>query len=174
MAVEQYRGKTVDELIEEMDAAWQRLMDTMSSRPVDDFSTKRDAVGWTSLDHMAHISVWERSVLEPMQGGSRHEALGVTDEQFATMGFDELNEIIRTQTRGHTYEQVMADARQVHEDLVDAVRGASVEELWKPTTELCPDQREQAKSRPFMEILMSDGCEHFDEHRGYIEKILAS
>ena len=174
MAVEQYQGKTVDELIEQMEAAWQRLMDTMASRPVDAYTTNSDPAGWTALDHMAHVSAWERSVLSPLQGGTRHEALGLTDEQFAEPGFDEMNEIIRAQTQGHTYEQVMADARQVHEDLLDAVRSASVEELWQPTTELCPDQREQAQSRPFMEILMSDGCEHFDEHRGYIEKILAS
>jgi len=174
MAVEQYRGKTIDGLVEEMDAAWQRLMDTMSAHPVEAYTAKHDPAGWTALDHMAHVSAWERSVLEPLQGGSRHEALGLTDDQFATMDFDEMNEIIRAQTRGHTYEEVMADARQVHEDLVDAVRSASLEELWESTTELCPDQREQARSRPFMEILMSDGCEHFDEHRGYIERILAS
>lgn len=174
MTVEQYRDKTIDELIEEMEAAWQRLMDTMSAHAREAYTGNRDPAGWTALDHMAHVSVWERSVLAPLQGGTRHEALGLTDEQFTSMGFDEQNEIIRTQTEGHTWEQVMTDARQVHEDLIAAVRGSSSEELWKPTTELCPDQREQATSRPFMEVLMSDGCEHFDEHRGYIEKILAS
>lgn len=174
MAMGQYQGRTIDELIMEMEAAWQRLIDTMTSRKVEAYSTHRDPAGWTALDHMAHVSVWERSVLAPLKGGTRHEALGLTDEQFVHMGFDEQNEIIRAQTEGHTWEQVMAEARQVHEDLIEAVRRSSIEDLWKSTSELCADQREHSQERPFMQVLMSDGCEHFDEHRGYIEKILAS
>jgi hypothetical protein len=35
------------------------------------------------------------------------------------------------------------------------------------------DTHEAARDVPFIEIVMSDACTHFDDHRGYIEKILA-
>src|SRR5690606_3652039 len=80
--VEQDRGKSIDDLLAEIDAAWQRLMATMTAHPEQDYVEKRDQVGWNALDHLAHVTAWERSALFPLQGKSRHEALGVTDEQF--------------------------------------------------------------------------------------------
>lgn len=168
-----HRGKSIDDLLAEIDAAWQRLMATMTARPEAEYTDKRDPVGWNALDHLAHVTAWERTALYPFQGKSRHEALGVTDEQFQ-LDFDPLNQIVREQTAGESYDDAMARARATHEELVTAVRGSDVEELWKPTRSLVPDTREQRREVPFIEILMSDGCEHFDEHREYIEKILAT
>lgn len=169
---ETHRGKSVDDLLGEIDAAWQRLMTTMTSRPKEDYSEKRDAVGWNALDHLAHVTAWERTALYPFKGMSRHEALGVTDEEFQ-LDFDPLNELVRKQTAGESWDDAMTRARATHEELVTAVRNSAVEDLWKPTRSLVPDTREQKRDVPFIEILMSDGCQHFDDHREYIEKILA-
>ncbi len=174
-----HRGKSIDQLLGEIDAAWQRLMETMTAHSKEDYETKRDDVGWTPLDHLAHVTAWERTVLFPLQGKTRHEALGVTDEQF-TQGedpldafFDGINQLVREQTVGDSYEKVMADARLVHDETIAAVRQASLDDLWKPSREMSPDTREAARDVPFIEILMSDACTHFDEHREYIAKILA-
>lgn len=172
MSLDQYRGKSVDELLAEIDAAWERLMATMTARPESDYTEKRDHVGWNAIDHLAHIAAWERSALYPLQGRSRHEALGITDEQLEA-DFDEINALVRSHTAGESYARAMTTAREVHAELVDAVNRADVETLWRPSRELSSDQREQARDVPFIEILMSDGCAHFDEHREYIEKILA-
>jgi hypothetical protein len=179
MSVDQHRGKTNDELLSEIDAAWQRLMNTMTSRPKEEYTTRRDDVGWTPLDHLAHVTAWERTVLFPLQGRTRHEALGVTDEQF-TQGedplddfFDGINQLVRDQTIGDSYEKVMADAREVHDQTVAALRQTTVNDLWKPSREMSSDTHEAARDVPFIEIVMSDACTHFDDHRGYIEKILA-
>ncbi len=175
---ETHRGKTIDDLLAEIDAAWQRLMTTMTSHPKAEYAEKRDAVGWNALDPLAHVTAWERSALYPLLGKPRHEGLGVTDEQFmidqVTQDFDPLNQIIRAQTVGESYDTAMDNARTVHAELVDAVRAADLDTLWKSGRELAPDANEQRRDVPFIEILMSDGCEHFDEHREYIEKILAS
>lgn len=169
---EVHRGKSIEDLLGEIDAAWQRLMTTMTAHPKAEYSEKRDAVGWNALDHLAHVTAWERTALYPFQGKSRHEALGVTDEQFQ-LDFDPLNQLVREQTTGESYDDAMSRARATHDELVSSVSNASVEDLWRPTRSLLPDTREQQREVPFIEILMSDGCEHFDEHREYIEKILA-
>jgi hypothetical protein len=167
--VEQYRGKTTDDLLAEIDAAWQRLMVTMTAHPERDYTDKRDAVGWNALDHLAHVTAWEKTALYPLQGTSRHEALGVTDEQFL-IDEDELNQLIRNRTANDSYDTAMANARAAHAELVAAVRATTVEELWQPTLALSPDTRQV----PIIELLMDDGATHVDQHRGYIEKILAS
>jgi predicted RNase H-like HicB family nuclease len=169
---ETHRGKTIEDLLAEIDAAWQRLMATMTAHPEADYVTKRDAAGWTALDHLAHVTAWERSALFPLRRTSRHEALGITDEQFL-MDFDPINALVRRQTTGESYASAMARARAVHAELVEAVRQADVEELWQPIRSLVSDTREQNRDIPYIELLMSDGCEHFDEHREFIEKILA-
>jgi hypothetical protein len=179
MDVDRYRGKSNDDLLSDIEESWSRLMATMTSHTEADYGTKRDPAGWTALDHMAHVTAWERSVLFPMRGRPRHEGLGVTAEEFHSveepaMNFNPLNEIVRAQTSGDSYETVMTDANKGHDKIVEAITSADIDDLWKPTTELCPDQREEGKSRPFMLILMSDTAEHYDEHRGYIEKILAT
>ncbi len=68
----------------------------------------------------------------------------------------------------------MAEACTVHEQVVAAVREVDLETLWRPTRELVSDTREARRDVPFIEALMSDACTHFDEHREYIEQILAS
>lgn len=173
MSIEQYRGKTTEDLLAEIDAAWQRLMATMTAHPPEAYTEKRDQVGWTALDHLAHLAAWERTVLYPLQGRTRHEGLGVTDEEFL-LDFDALNQIARERSPATSYDAVMADARKVHEDVVATVRAADVDTLWRPTRELSGDTREASRDIPFMEVLMSDACSHFDEHREFIERILAS
>jgi hypothetical protein len=165
---DQYRGKTTDELVSEIDAAWQRMLETMTSHPAEAYVTKRDQVGWTPLDHLAHVTAWERTALYPLKGVSRHEALGVTEEQFL-MDEDALNQIVRQQSAGDSWDVTMAKARAAHAELVETLRAAKVEDLWRPTLALSPDTREV----PVIELLMDDGCEHFDQHREYIERILA-
>ena len=170
MAADQYRGKTIDELIEMIDASWMRLMETMAAASESQTTEAADTRGWTVLDHMAHVTAWERSVLFPLEGKRRHEALGITEHEFK-QEIDPSNELIRAQTRDHPYEQVMSDAAHVHQSLVASVGSADVDGLWKSIAEVCPG--DSASERPFIEILMGDTAEHYDEHRGYIVTILA-
>ncbi len=169
MATEQYQDKTIDELLAQIDASWTRLMETMSAASEGQKTGAADPQGWTVLDHMAHITAWERSVLFPLEGKRRHEALGITEEEYK-QDIDTSNELIRTQTQGHAYEQVMSDAGQVHESLIAAVRSSDVETLRMPTSELCPG--DLAGDRPFLTVLMGDTAEHYDEHREWIGAIL--
>lgn len=176
-AEDRHRNRSIEDLLDEIDASWMRLMDTMRAAPPDRYSEVHDPAGWSALDHMAHITAWERSVLFPLMGRPRHEGLGVTDDEFATdeefaMNFDPLNEIIRQQTAGQSFEEVMESALREHQALVNMIDASDLDELWQPSSELCPDQREQHRELPFIVILMSDTSEHYDEHRGYIETLL--
>jgi hypothetical protein len=147
--------------------AWQRLMDTMSRAPKADYERKADARGWSALDHFAHVSAWERSRLTWLQGRPRFEGLGVTPDQFK-LGYDELNEIVRQQTAGQGYDQVMEVALSVHQATVDEIRTFD------------PDDVPRSGGIDTAEIadigaqLTENLADHYDQHREYIERILAS
>ncbi len=168
---DKYQGKTINELLAEIDASWTRLMRTMAAVSEGQKSEAADPQGWTVLDHMAHVTAWERSVLFPLHGKRRHDALGITEDEFR-QEIDTINELVRAQTRGHSFEKVMADAAEVHEPLMEAIQSSDLDHLWRSTAELCPG--DVADERPFIAVLMSDTAEHYDEHREYIRAILAA
>jgi hypothetical protein len=147
--------------------AWQRLMDTMSKASKTEYTRKTDANGWTALDHFAHVSAWERSRLTWLQGRPRFEGLGVTSEQFK-LGYDELNEIVRDQTKGQGYDEVMGAALSVHQAMVDEIRTFD------------PDDVPRSGGISTAEIadigaqITENLTDHYDQHREYIEEILAS
>jgi uncharacterized damage-inducible protein DinB len=147
--------------------AWQRLMDTMSKAPQDAYTRKQDANGWTALDHFAHVSAWERSRLTWLQGRPRFEGLGVTPKQFE-LDYDALNEIVREQTRGQGYDEVMRDALSVHQAMTEEIRTFD------------PDDVPRSGGIDTAEIadigaqITENLTDHYEEHREYIERILAS
>jgi hypothetical protein len=147
--------------------AWQRLMDTMSQAPKPEYSRKQDANGWTALDHFAHVSAWERSRLTWLQGRPRFEGLGVTPKQFQ-LGYDELNEIVRQQTHGQSYDEVMQAALSVHQAMIDEVRTFDPDDVPRSGG---IDTAEMADIGAQLTVNLT---EHYDEHREYIERILAS
>ena len=172
-----YENHSIEDLLQEIDAAWMRLMETMRAAPPERYGEVADPAGWTPLDHMAHVTAWERSVLFPLMGRPRHEGLGVTEDEYGSdaeqaMDFDPLNELIRQQTTGMGFEEIMEHALREHQALVNMIDASDLDELWQKTSELCPDQREQHRELPFIVILMGDTAEHYEEHRGYIEVLL--
>lgn len=163
MATDNPENISRDTLVDRIEQSWSALMGTMKSYPEVSYTAETDAAGWTALDHMAHVTAWERTWTYLLNGRPRHEGLGVTEEQFK-MGFDPLNEIVRVRTANHSYEQVLTDARENHEKLVEAVRSAKVDEL-------DIDQRDE----PSLNALLTENViEHYADHREYIERILAS
>ena len=146
--------------------AWTRLMNTMAKAPKDAYTRKTDPAGWTALDHFAHVSAWERSRLTWLQGRPRFEGLGVTSEQFE-LEYDPLNEIVREQTNGQGYDEVMEAALVVHQAMVEEIRTFDPDDVPRSggiTTEEIADIGAQ---------ITANLTDHYDEHREYIEKILA-
>ncbi|HYH13098.1 MAG TPA: maleylpyruvate isomerase N-terminal domain-containing protein [Thermomicrobiales bacterium] len=158
------RGQvSLDEVFDHIQNSWDQLMVTMSRASEEDYATKKDAAGWTALDHMAHVTAWERTWTFFLKGRPRHEGLGVTEREFG-MEYDPLNEILRARTANDSYEEVLTAARESHEALLAALRSADVERL---------DYDSQGGKS--LDALLTDNViDHYNEHREYIEKIFAS
>lgn len=166
MSDRQDGGRSVDEAMAELSAAWDRLMHVMTSWPEGDYTALRDAAGWTALDHLAHVSAWERSRTAWLRGRSRHEGLGVSIETFA-QDYDALNEAVRQQTEGQGYDEIMVAARTAHDQLLGAISDFdfSLVDQGGITTD---------EARRLGDELHENLSVHYDEHRAYIEDILGS
>jgi hypothetical protein len=157
---------TMHDALVEMQKAWKRLMNTMEREPKAAYSEKRDAVGWSALDHLAHVTAWERSRITWLEGRPRFEGLGVSSEEFK-LDYDDLNELVRQQTAGKGYDELMQEARRVHQAMVEAVRFFD------------PDDVPRAGGITAAEIadigqqLRENLTVHYDEHAEYIERILS-
>lgn len=156
-------GNDIEGLIDRIEAAWSELMSTMLAYPEVATTAKRDANGWTALDHMAHVTAWERSWTAFLQGEPRHVGLGVTEQEFS-MDYDSLNEILRARTANDSFEEVMTAAREGHEALIDALRNADLDRL----------DYETQGGRQIDVLLTENVIDHYNEHREYIEKILSA
>lgn len=158
--------RSLEDAMTELDAAWNHLMQVMTSWPEDDYTVLRDAAGWTALDHLAHVTAWERSRTAWLQGSPRHEGLGVSAETFGT-DYDTLNEAIRRQTAGQGYDDAMVAARTTHDRLLEAIRGFdfSVVDRGGITT---------VEAERLGDELHENLTAHYDEHRAWIEEILGS
>lgn len=147
--------------------AWDALMVTMSKAPEQAYTGKYDAAGWTPLDHLAHVTAWERSRRFWILGRPQYEGLGVSSGEFE-QGYDQLNELVRQQTAGTTYQQVMEDAQLVHRHMLDAIQSFDATAR-QDSGGITRDEADRLGS-----LLVENLADHYDEHRGYIETILAS
>ena len=158
---------SLDEAFDRIQASWDRLMVTMSRAPEEDYATKRDAAGWTPLDHLAHVTAWERSRRGWLLGLPRYEGLNVSEEEFQ-QDIDELNERVRQQTAGQSYRWIMEQANVSHQQALDTIQSfASFSQV--PLEGTTPEEIDNLGA-----LLVEHLADHYDEHREYIERILAS
>lgn len=156
-------GDSRNRLAERIEKSWSDLMSTMLAYPEVTYTAKHDQAGWTALDHMAHVTAWERTWTFFLKGRPRHEGLDMTEQEFS-MEYDPLNEILRSRTANDSFEEVLADARESHEALLAALRAADIERL---------DYDSQG-GKTLDSLLIDNVVDHYNEHREYIERILSS
>lgn len=156
-------GSSVEAIASRIEESWSALMATMTSYPEVSYTAETDPAGWTALDHMAHVTAWERTWTSFLTARPRHEGLGVTRQEFE-LGYDEINEILRARTANASYEEVLTDARESHEVFMETLRSVDVS-----TLDLTDQEGASLES-----VLNENIITHVDEHRDYIEKMLSS
>jgi hypothetical protein len=160
------------EALERMDASWARLTQYVNALDEQQLTERRDAVGWTAKDHLAHLTAWERSMVYLLQGKPRHEGLGVEESTYLDCGFDEINAAIREATRDLPLDDVLGELRSTHEQLRALVSSMSEEDLQQPYAYFLPNEPGRDDGQPILARISGNADGHFDEHLPYIEKIV--
>jgi uncharacterized damage-inducible protein DinB len=89
-----------DHLVRGIERARKELFAFLDSLPEERLTGPVDAVGWTVLDHLVHLTAWERSVVYFLRGRPRHQGLGVPEDLYLQHSEDEINAAVREAFEG--------------------------------------------------------------------------
>ena len=87
---------------------------------------------WSVKDVIAHLYEWEQMCLRWYEAGKRGETPKTPSDEFTWRQTPELNQQIYQKHRSRPLEEVMQMFRAAHQQMVDAVREMSEEELFAP------------------------------------------
>lgn len=160
---------TKQQVLTEMDRAWDDLQSTISGVDADDLTDRTDAAGWSAKDHLAHLSAWANSVLVMIrEGRPQHEGLGIDEATYETEGYDLKNEVVRQSRAGMSLPEVQTDLEHVYRELTRVLEGMSDEDLQRP----CSAFVQGGQDFEIIHKINGNTWSHLDEHRVYIERIL--
>jgi len=160
---------TMEEVFAYLAAARGRLMAVVEPRS-DAEVTRIGPEGWSVKDHLAHLAVWEGSMIAVLTGGDKAAALGVTPELLALPGYDEVNEVIRARWADLTRAEVETMLAATRQRLLTLLGGMTYDDLMRPYAAYSPGDPD--KTDPVAYWLAGNTWEHDDEHRPWIEGLL--
>lgn len=152
------------ELLARIEQGWGELQGAFASRS-DAELTAPGREGWSVKEHLAHVTFWERLLLESYLGGRPVSEVSEMDE--ATLrDMDGMNAVVAERSRARSLQEVMANSRAVHEALVAKLRSQPFEAWMRPRHADDPDER------PLMLWIAGNTYGHYGEHAEYIRGVL--
>lgn len=162
---------TLQELLRHMDTSWQALQATVDGASADDLVGKTDSAGWSPKDQLVNLDAWANSVLVMIRDGRpQWEGMCVSKELFDEDDSDRKNEEIREQHARTSLDEVRLSLAATHEAMLQALIELSDEGLHRPCNDFVPGSGDFEIAHK----VMGNTYMHYDEHREYIERILAS
>lgn len=162
---------TKPELQAALDRAWADLQRVIDAADTGEMMTKTDAAGWNVRDHLAHLAVWANGVIGMARDGRpQWNGLGLSRDRFDFEDIDGMNEEIRQRTIDWPLERTREQLAGTHAELARVVDSMSGNDLQKPCSAYVPDGQDFA----IIHKIDGNGPHHYDEHRVWIERILAS
>lgn len=162
---------TRDTLLARIDERWDalqsllgRLTPAQLEQPLGD--------GWSAKVHAGHVTAWERSLLALLRSGSRPAAMGLSEDDWASHDTDALNRTLAERTAPRPLEEVLAEHRATHAELMAQLRSMSQEDLERPYSDYQPDDLPH-NGNPVAGWVHGNTWDHYDEHIGWLEAGLA-
>lgn len=161
----------LQDILARMERSWADLQAVLGAAEPDDLVTKTDDAGWSAKDHLVNLDAWATSVLVMIRDGRpQWEGLGIDQDLFAEDGYDRKNEAIRQQAVDHSLEEVRSALAGTHEEFLRVLRGMTDDGIRRPSNDYVAGSGEFGIAHK----VMGNTYMHYDEHRAYIERILAS
>ncbi len=161
----------MNELNQRISVAWMALEDALDGLVEQQFSEVRDAHGWAIKDHLMNLALWERSIAMLLLGKPRHETLGVSEDDYLTLGHDGINAIIFETYRDRTAAEVLATLRSQHQETLDILNRFTWDDILRPYSHYLPDEPGDDRGEPILYWIMGNTAGHYDEHRAWIEAL---
>lgn len=148
------------------------LLALLDQLPPEQRDELRDPAGWAPKDHLAHLTMWERSMLYLLTRRPRHEGLGIERDLYLSHDVDAINDVIYHQHRDRDWESVRAGFDAVHGELLATLDEIRWEGLMRPYSYYAPDEPGDRGSDPVGYWIAGNTYYHYDDHRRWIEELL--
>lgn len=130
----------------------------------DDQLLASPAGGWSILDHLAHITAWEQSMVALLQHRSRHEGLGVDKTTYESHDVDAVNREIFNRNHDRPVGDVLDDFRRSHLQLLDVLDTLTDDDLQQPYSHFLPEEPGEETGEPIIGWIAGNTSHHYVEH----------
>ena len=149
--------------------AWAQLQQTLDTLSDQQMTERKDDVGWTVKDHLAHLIPWEQGMIALLKHEPRYQAMGVDVAQHEDE--DELNETLRAPYRSASLSDVRQRLRETHEALTAVVASLGPDDLFKTYSHYQPDEPGEDRGEPVLRWVIGNSSGHYLEHLPWIRQL---
>jgi hypothetical protein len=157
------------EFQEQLRDSWALLQQTLDSLTEEQMTERKDAVGWTVRDHLAHLIPWEKGMIALLKYEPRYAAMGVDVAQHEDE--DELNETLRAPYRSTSLTEVRNRLRETHDEMTAVVASLEPGDLFKTYSHYQPDKPGEESGEPVIRWVVGNSSGHYLEHLPWIQRL---
>lgn len=158
---------TKPELMARIHERWDALQAVLKTLDNEAMDAVR-ADGWSPKVHLAHITVWERSLLGLLRKQQRWEAMGIPQLLWDTHDTDAINGHVAEAASAADLAEVRKQSLATHVELMEHLESMSQEALEKPYSEYQPGDFPYSES-PVGGWVHGNTWDHYNEHIGWLE-----
>ena len=118
---------------------------------------------WSIKDNIAHISAWQRLLLDRLQAVRDNVDYHWPWNEDA--GDDEINEQFYQQNKARSIDDVLTEFRSLHQQVIEQVQAMSNEDLNRPLS--------WRDGNPIWPVIVGNTSEHYPDHMQVIQDWLA-
>jgi hypothetical protein len=156
-------------VVEPIERSWKELNSLVDSLGPDAL-TLTGPDGWAVKDHLIHIAAWEQSLLALLEGGDRHQAMGVGRDVDET---DAINAAVWAMHRNKTPQQALDYFHKTHALLLYQLHTMSDDDLRLPYNHYQPNEpRDANDNRPALDWVAGNTYDHYAEHIDWINQLV--
>ena len=165
------RQPTVQEVIDSIEREWEALQEVLSALDATQMSTP-GAAGWSVKDELAHLAAWARGLAALVRRQPRYPPMGLpADAAPHTTGIERMNQMIYERNRALPLDEVQAELRVAHEDVVAAVSELEDDDLLRPYDDYQPRDRRPDGDTPILWRIAGNTFGHYAGHRETITQM---
>ncbi len=117
---------------------------------------------WSVRDIVAHVTAYERGLVEWLEAASRGECLSFPDLDHPDV--DYRNAAILRENEGRPLEDILLESRRVFQRLLQVVQALSEEELVDPERTAWYVTPRWKEARPLWKCIADDSYQHYHQH----------
>ena len=163
--------QTKAELLPRITTSRAALDDLLAGLSDDQIVARGPGGGWSIKDHLAHLTAWEAGIDALLKREPRYAAMGIDAATFRGPE-GTLNAIIHERAKDLSLEDVRSAFVDTQRELLDALSNLTDADLLKTYSHYQPDEPGQDSGDPIVDWIVGNTCDHYDEHRAWIEALV--